>query len=213
VDSQASSDRELQNGNFLEGMDETDSRTGVTILTRNGVDSMVFCVSLVSGIIGSLAENLLPVGLMTRDNLKVSLTLTDSLNLQISDAIWDVADVELVCEYVMIDDTIARVIESENVSGYNIPFTMFSLLSNSIASGLGSANMLLFGNFTSVKTIFSIFRYQANRDNKDETFITGHVNPIQASGYWSYDIAGMKLPQQLVILIEAIFETISSESS
>ncbi len=67
IDSQASSDRELKNGNILEGMDKTSSRTSVTILTI-GTDSMVFCIPLVSGIIGSLAEKMLPVGAMTRDN-------------------------------------------------------------------------------------------------------------------------------------------------
>jgi hypothetical protein len=178
---------------------ESTSRTGDTILTTNGVDSRIFCIPLVSGIIGSLAEKMLPVGAMTRDNLKVSLTLSDSLNLQISDAVWDVTDVELVCEYVMINDTIAQIIERENFNGYSIPFTSFSLQSNSIASGLGSANILLSGNFTSVKTIFSIFRLQSNRDDKTKKFITGRVNPIQAAGYWSYDIAGMKVPQQRVM--------------
>ncbi len=69
MDSQASSDREIKNGNILEGMDKTSSRTGVTILTTKGLDSMVFCVPIVSGIIGSLAEKMLPVGAMTRDNL------------------------------------------------------------------------------------------------------------------------------------------------
>jgi hypothetical protein len=73
MDSQASSDRELKNGNILEGMDETDLRTGVTILTGEGVDSRVFCIPLVSGIIGPLAENILPVGAMTRDNFQGKL--------------------------------------------------------------------------------------------------------------------------------------------
>jgi len=100
-------------------MDDTNSSTGVTIrLTGDGVNSRVFCVPLVSGIIGSLAEKMLPVGAMTRDNLKVSLIVGDSLNLQILDALWDVTDVELVCEYVMINDTITQVIEGESAGGY-----------------------------------------------------------------------------------------------
>jgi len=130
---------------------------------------------------------------------KVSLILSDSLNLQISDAIWDVTDVELVCEYVMINDTIAQAIELQNAGGYCIPFTSFSLQTDSIASGIGSANVLLSGNFTSVKTIFSIVRLQASRDDKTKKCITGRANPIQVVGYWSYDIARMKLPQQRVM--------------
>jgi len=99
----------------------------------------------------------------------------------------------------MINDTIAQAVESQNDVGYNIPFTSFSLQSNSVASGLGSANILLYENFTSVKTIFSIFRLQASRDDKAKKCVIGRVNPIQETGYWSYDIAGMKVPQQRVL--------------
>jgi hypothetical protein len=70
---------------------------------------------------------MLPIGAMTRESLKVRLTLADSLNLQILHATWDVTDVELVCEYVMINDTIAQTIEGKNAGGYSIPFTTFSL--------------------------------------------------------------------------------------
>ena len=99
------------------------------------------------------------------------------------DATWDVTDVELVCEYVMINDTIAQTIEGKNAGGYSIPFTTFSLQSNSIASRLGSANTQLFGNFTPVKTIFYVFRYQAHRDDTTKQFITGRANPIKAADY------------------------------
>ena len=38
-------------------------------------------------------------------------------------------------------------------------------------------------------------------------FITGRANPIQAAGYWSYDIVGMKAPQQRVMgFIETFME-------
>ena len=40
---------------------------------------------------------------------------------------------------------------------------------------------------------------QANRDDKTKIFITNRANSIKAAGYWSYDIAGMKLPQQRVM--------------
>jgi hypothetical protein len=99
----------------------------------------------------------------------------------------------------MINDTIAQAIELQNAGGYCIPFTSFSLQTDSIASGIGSANVLLSGNFTSVKTIFSIVRLQASRDDKTKNFMTGRANHIQAAGYWSYDIAGTKVPQQRVM--------------
>jgi len=78
MDSQASTDRELKNGTVYEGMSATGSRTDITIASAT---SKTFCIPLVSGLIGSLAENDLPVCAMTRDNLKVSLTLADNLNI------------------------------------------------------------------------------------------------------------------------------------
>ena len=76
MDSQASSDREIKNGNILEGISGT--RAGATI---NANASETYCIPFVCGIIGSMAENMLPVGALTRDNMKVSITLADQLDL------------------------------------------------------------------------------------------------------------------------------------
>ncbi len=72
---------------------------------------------------------MLLVGALTRDNMKVSITLVDQLDLiaQANQATWEISDVELVCEYVMVNDTVARALESLNPNGIRIPFTTFSL--------------------------------------------------------------------------------------
>jgi len=198
MDSHASSDREIKNGNILEGMHASNSRTGVNI---NADTSKTFCIPLVSGIIGSMAEKMLPVGAITRDNLKVSITLADTLDLiaQANPATWEISDVELVCEYVMVNDTVARALESVNPSGIRIPFTTFSLQSNSVPNGVSSVNMLLSGNFRSVKTIFTTFRLDANKNLAAAKYVTARTNPIKETGSWTYDIAGYKVPQQKVV--------------
>ena len=203
MDSQASSDRELKNGNILEGI--TATRTGDTIIANvGGTASETYCIPLVSGIIGSLAEKMLPVGALTRDNMKVSITLADQLDLLAqTDAAhrptWKVSDLELICEYVMIAPEVARAIEAMNPMGIRIPFTSFSLQSNSVPTGVSSANILLSGNFKSVKTIFSTFRLDANKNASNKKYVTARVNPIIDDGSWTFDIAGFKVPQQKVV--------------
>ena len=197
MDTQATTDRENKNGTILEGNSGT-SRTGTTISAEGDA---TFCVPLVSGVIGSLAEKMLPVGAMTRDNLKFSLTLADLHDIQHSAASvdWEVDNVELVCEYVMVNSEVARAIESMSPQGIRIPMTTFSLQSNSVAEGLNSVNLLLSGNFRSVKTLLSIFRLDGNRGVAANKYVSDRVNPIQDTGSWQYDIAGFKVPQQKVV--------------
>ena len=203
MDSQASSDREVKNGNILEGI--TASRTGETLVANaTGTASETYCIPLVSGILGSLAEKMLPVGALTRDNMKVSITLADQLDLLAQTDVahrptWKVSDLELICEYVMINETVARAIEAMHPMGIRIPFTSFSLQSNSVPTGVSSANILLSGNFKFVKTIFSTFRLDANKNASNKKYVTARVNPIIDDGSWTFDIGGFKVPRQKVV--------------
>jgi len=127
---------------------------------------------------------LLVGSLLTRDNLKVSLTLADQRDLQtqVAHAIevpWEISDVELVCEYVMLNDTVIRALESMNPSGIRISCMSFSLQSNSVPGGVSSVNMLLSSNFRSVKTVFPTFRLDSNKNAVASKYVTARTNPIQ----------------------------------
>ncbi len=75
-----------------------------------------------------MVEKMLPVGALTRDNMKVPITLADKHDLTtIASVDWEATDLELVCEYVMINDSVARALESMNPVCIRIPFTTFSL--------------------------------------------------------------------------------------
>ena len=120
---------------------------------------------------------------------------------------WEVTDLELVCEYVMINDTVARSLESMNPIGIRIPFTTFSLRSNNVTDGVLSVNMLLSGNFRSVKTLFPIFRLDSNKNAATAKYVTNRSNPIKATSKWACDIAGFKVPQQTALGdVEAFME-------
>jgi hypothetical protein len=192
MDSQAGTDRFFKNGNILEGMHATALQTGDTI---DAAGIKTYCVSLVSGIIGSMVEKMLLVGAITRDNMKVSITLADKHDLTTGASVdWEVTDLELVCEYVMINDTVARVLEFMKPIGICIPFTTFSLQRNNVPTGVSSVNMLLSGNFRSVKTLFTIFRLDSNKNAAAAKYFTDRSNPIKSTGKWAYDIVGFKVP-------------------
>ena len=195
MDSQQNTDRETKNGSILEGFHGTNLRTGESI---GPAGTRIFCIPLLSGVVGSLAEKMLPVGSLTRDNLKLSLTLADTNDLQTGSAAWDIEEVELITEYVMINPEVARAIEGMSPQGIRIPMSTFSLQSNSLATGLNSCNLLLSGNFRSVKTLITIFRPDANRNAAAAAYVTARSNPIRTTGTWQYDIAGFKVPQQRV---------------
>jgi hypothetical protein len=161
MDSQASSDREFKNGNVPKGI--TTTRTGDDINANATGDALAtYCIPLVSGIIGSLAEKMLPVGALARDNKKVSITLADHLYLLAPTNVdnkqtWKVSDLGLIYEYVNIFPEVARAIEAMNPMGIHIPFTSFSLQSNVVRTGVSSAKILVSRNFKSLNTIFSTF--------------------------------------------------------
>ena len=193
LDTQATNSRSLSTAPIAEGSSGT--RAGVTIA---GNGSLTVCIPLVSGIIGSLAEKMLPVGMMTRDNLRLSITLPQKNDLQhsVASVDWTITDMKLQCEYVMINSEVARAIESMHPQGVRVPLTSFSVQSSTVPAGGNQANILLSGNFRSVKTILSIFRGGANLGSAGNVkAISSRVNPIQATGYWQYDIAGFKVPQ------------------
>ena len=66
---------------------------------------------------------MLPAGSLTRDNLRIGITLADQNDLitQVATAVWEVSELEYVCEYVMIAPEVARAIESMNPMGIRIP--------------------------------------------------------------------------------------------
>jgi len=195
IDSQADITRESRSGTILEGVANA-SRAGATVAANS---NSTFCLPLVSGIVGSMTQKLLPVGSMTRDNLRLSLTLADLHDIQYAAASldWKVDSVELICEYVMISPEVARVIESMSPQGIRVPMTSFSLQANTVPANTTNPNLLLSGNFRSVKTLFTMFRLAENKGSAgaSKRYIANRVNPIQNLGSWTYDIAGFKVPQ------------------
>jgi hypothetical protein len=78
MDSQAFFYRELKNGTVLK--DVTTTRSSDINLKET---SRTYCIPSVSVVIGSMAEKMFAVGSLTLDNLNVSITLADHLDLMV----------------------------------------------------------------------------------------------------------------------------------
>ena len=205
IDCQGNTDRYSKAGTILEGMTDT-VREGTTISKPAAANApkigKTFCIPLISGVIGTLAEKMLPTGAMTRDSLRVSLTLANVADIQetaTASMDWELQDVQLISEYVHINETVARTIESMNPDGIRIPLTSFSLQSNTVPKDAKSCSLLLSGNFRSVKTILTIFRLTYNKGTDGEKWASARINPIKDDGRWSYDIGGIRVPQREVV--------------
>eukprot|EP00873_Tetraselmis_striata_P017508 jgi/Tetstr1/437772/TSEL_026426.t1 len=116
-------------------------------------------------------------------------TTTDTLTLDYSASavicLLEVNDVELCCEIVKLDGSVASAISQANASGYRIPMTTFSNHASSVESGSTLINTLISGNYRSLKTLFTIFRLQENMGDgtkKTDLETQSHKSAVSESG-------------------------------
>jgi hypothetical protein len=192
------SDAHLTTGNVLEGMG-TSVRVGENLTIGN---SRVYAIPLLSGIIGCMQSKYLPTGDMSAGDLRVEITLTNNNNgIVVSQEAstagtksWKVSEVELMLEYVELNSSAAQMISSQNAGGYAISFDSFANYASTVASGGKNANILIPARYSSLKTLFSIFRIQDNINKDTEKSISARANPITDDGQWYYSIGGKNVP-------------------
>jgi hypothetical protein len=191
------SDAHLSTGNVLEGM-------GTTVRTGEGIavgDSRVYAIPLLSGIIGCMQSKYLPTGDMSAGDLRVEITLannndgvtTNLTNTTAGTKTWTVSDVELMLEYVELNSEAARMISAQNSGGYAISFDSFANYASTVSAGK-NANILIPARYSSLKTLFTIFRLQSDINKADAKTISARANPVTDAGQWYYSIGGKNVP-------------------
>ena len=105
-DTQSNCDNNLHSSNILEGMHASSDRTGAEITCSKSY----YCIPLMSGVIGSLADKMLPTGFMT-GQLTLELTLAEAgdpikTSSDASTASWQLADFEFVTEMANVDPAV-----------------------------------------------------------------------------------------------------------
>ena len=141
-------------GNLLEGQGTT-VRTGASIAAGA---SHVYCISLLSGVVGVLQNKCLPTGDMTSGDFRLELTLANAADGILADAAltWTLDSVELMLEHTDPASDAARMVSHSNSGGYMISFDSFANYSSSLEFGAGTMNVLIPARYSSLKTIFTI---------------------------------------------------------
>jgi len=102
-------------------------------------------------------------------------------------------DVELMLEYEELNSEAARIISAQNAGGYAISFDSFANYASTVAAGK-NANILIPARYSSLKTLFSIFRTQTDIGKASAKTISARVNPVTDAGQWYYSIGGKNVP-------------------
>ena len=189
-----SSEAMKHTGNLLEGTHNTDERTGAVLLPQGGD---VLVMPILSGIIGTLQSKYLPVGDMSAGDIRVELTLANAADGVVAAAArkWSVSDVNLQLEYVELNSEAARMISQQNAGGYVISGDSFANYANTVPSGVSNGNVLIPARFSSLKTLFTVFRKQGNIGNSSAKTVSERYNPLNsATAQAYYSIGGRNLP-------------------
>lgn len=198
-DAQSTATNENYGSTVLEGLDTADLRTSADITAGTTV---TFCIPLLSGVVGTLQHKYLPVGDMSRDRLRLNLTLADVNDAQASTAAcaWKVIEPELVTEVIKLNSEVAMAISQANAGGYRIPMTTFQNHSSSVEAAASSVNTLISTSARSLKTLITVFRPQANIGDATAKTLSSRSNLFGDSGVgrWSYDCGGILYPQRPV---------------
>jgi hypothetical protein len=182
--------------NLLEGQNVASSlRTGEAIAGANA--SRVFCIPLLSGIVGVLQSKYIPTGDMIAGDLRLELTLAEAkTGVVAAGAVpkYTVSEVELMLEYTDLASDAARMVSQSNSGGYMISFDSFAVYASSQESGAAGMNVLIPARYSSLKTLFTVIRETDKITSHTDKSISGRSNLFGDSGQWYYSIGGKNLP-------------------
>eukprot|EP00873_Tetraselmis_striata_P013010 jgi/Tetstr1/433274/TSEL_022562.t1 len=190
MDLQGSFEELIGAGNILYGTSGTTKREGATLAADS---TTYFCIPLMSGIIGGLQSKYLPTGAMTGGDLRLELTLA-ATNAAVEGTApdWEIGNVELQLEVVEVTSEVDRMIQQTNPR-YVISYESFANYTNSIESAEGQISKLIPARFSSLKTLYTIFRKQTDLTADASKSVTSR--PTCGLKNWYYSVSGENIPQ------------------
>ena len=216
VDLMSGLDEVTNCSSILEGTSTTAKRTGVTVV---GQTSQVFCIPLLSGVVGHLMEKYLPTGALTGGDLRLELTL-ESANTSVIFATgtnaalvprWTMSEMTMELEYTELNSEAARMLEQQNSGGYFISFDSFQNFASAVGAGENNINALIPARFSALKTLFTVARNQTAVVTAIGRSLTLRRNPFLDAGSWYYNVGGRHFPQTPVRRnVEAYAELLKS---
>jgi hypothetical protein len=162
-----------------------------------GGSSQVFCIPLMSAVVGSMQQKYLPVGSMNRTHLTLELTLGDADKVQEKNFPWVIRNVEYVAEMIHLAPDVDRAIFEANAGRLIIPYTTYSQHRWIASNGSGSMSMAFSGPYKALKTLVAIFRKDEDNYNTKK-YVSTRNNPIGNGGRYQFTINGVLTPSKPV---------------
>ena len=185
-------DEQVNCSTVLEGTSTT-KREGVQI---DAQADRVFCVQLMSGIIGCMMEKYLPTGALTGGDLRLELTLANANESVVCTNVpkWTMSDITLELEYTELNSEAGRMLEQQNANGYFISFDSFQNYASAVGDNENNMNILIPARFSALKTLFTVARNQTTALDRASKSISQRRNPFLDAGSWYYNIGGRHFP-------------------
>jgi hypothetical protein len=177
------------------------SRVGVDI---NATERKSFCLPVISGCIGTMAEKFWP--LSTSDDLRVEFTLASAVTGMVAKADtyndWTVTGVTLELSVIELDSVGMNALQnsgfsfSDNIYIHGTTFSSFT--SNIVSGATGPQSHLISAKCASLKAIFTLPQRSANITNDLVCSTSCRVNPNITD--YSYKVGMYQYPQKQITL-------------
>jgi hypothetical protein len=189
---------------------------GCTYINRCGAivtgnNSRTLCLPLMSGILGTLARKALPTGAMVGD-LRVVLTLCkkfEGIVYQTGDTTtgcdWSVQRPELITQMVQLDPEVDQMVRQATSGRFVIANETWRSFSHVVTAGSVNTTALIPARYTSVNTLWCMFRPQADLNTDKKRSTCNRVNPDFTSA--QIRVGSVQVPQKPIVgSIETFYE-------
>eukprot|EP00873_Tetraselmis_striata_P034641 jgi/Tetstr1/454905/TSEL_041769.t1 len=130
---------------------------------------------------------------MTGGDLRLELTLAATNAAVVGTAPdWEIGNVELQLEFVEVTSEVDRMIQQANPR-YVISYESFANYTNSIQADEGQINKLIPARFSSLKTLYTIFRKHADLTLAASKSVSTRTTCGLKN--WYYSVSGENIPQ------------------
>ena len=156
---------------------DTDAKTADTLkgatVAKNG-GTYFAAIQLVSPLIGTTSERMLPLGLMSSDlRIQIELAADATAFVTTGAPVIVYSDVELHTQIVQLDPSVDAAIASDPSGTLSFHSTDFRTYTHSIASGTTFAVQQIPMRFSSLNYALHVFRPSANLTNKQKRSVDG----------------------------------------
>ena len=191
--------------NLLSGTNAATS--GVTIATNA---NKTFCFSLLDGILGSLAEKMVPLGALS--DLEIQITLaSDAAAVNAAGAtVLTISEVKWFSSMVEIDQSAQKVLEMSLAGGiYRLDSKGYHNYNDTIPSGVSNASVQVAAKFQSLNAVLVMMRDSTRATAQNKHSISARERRGLAS--FQVEIAGQLYPPQPVTCADANISHCASE--